>query len=351
MSQKKKVLFFLNSGTGGAERVTVAIAKMLPEEEFEVIFILAGKSKGTISEFIPQQFRKEYILFRNIWLGVWYKFYKVLKQERPYAIFCSTSAFSVRLLTAAKLIGGIKTIIRSPSYFRLLRKDERIYCRLTFKYANVIIAQQEDMRKDILKNVKIPPQKVIVLQNPLDREYIEIMTTGATPFGEKEDIKYLCVGRFNYVKGQDVLAKAFVIVARQNPKAHLYFVGKYADNTFFHEIEKTVKEGGCAERVHFVGYDPNPYRWMKYCDCFVLPSRIEGLPNSLIEAQYLGRPAVATTCIPIISEIVKDGVTGYTVPSENPEAMAAALLKAPALGTIQSTYHSADDEEFIKLFE
>lgn len=351
MGRKKKVLFFLNSGTGGAERVTVAIAKMLPEEEFDVIFIIAGKSKGTISKFIPNQFHKVYILFKNIWLGIWFKFYKVLKRERPYAIFCSTSAFSVRLLTAAKLIGGIKTIIRSPSYFSLLRKDERIYCRLTFKYANVIIAQQEDMRKDILRNVKLPSEKVIVLQNPIDREFIKIMTESVTPFEEKRAIKYLCVGRFNYVKGQDVLTKAFVFVARQNPKAHLYFVGKYADDTFFHEIEKTVKEGGCDERVHFVGYDANPYRWMKYCDCFVLPSRIEGLPNSLIEAQYLGRPAVATTCIPIISEIVEDGVTGYTVPPEDPAAMADAMLKAPTLGTIESTYHSANDEDFIKLFE
>lgn len=350
MLERKKVLFFLNSSTGGAERVTVTIGKMLPRDRYEVVFVLAGKTMGTMGDFIPEGYRVEHIVFRNIWLGVKRRFYEVLRRERPYAVFCSSMTHSVRLIQAARKVGGIKIVIRNCNYFKTLRWDQLLYCKLTYKYADIIIAQQEEMRQDILSHIKLDPNKVIALQNPLDKGYIAKKSNMPSPYREKDAIKYLWVGRFDRTKGQDILAKAFVIVDKRNPKARLYFVGNHRDDAFFHSVEQTLKDGDCINRVHFVGYDPNPYRWMKHCDCFVLPSRIEGLPNSLIEAQYLGRPAVAATCIPIISRIVEDGVTGYTVPPEDPEAMAEAMLKAPALGTIQSTYHSANDEEFIKLF-
>lgn len=350
MLERKKVLFFLNSNTGGAERVTVTIGKMLPTHQYEVVYVLVGETAGTMADFIPNSYRVEHIVFRNIWLGTTRKFYKIIKEEQPYAIFCSTMTYSVRLLRAARKVGGVKAIIRNCNYFKTLRWDQLLYCKMTYKYADVIIAQQEEMRQDILSHIKLNPNKVITLQNPLDKEYITEKCNVSSPYKLVDAIKYLWVGRFDHTKGQDVLAKAFVIVARKNTKAHLFFVGSHVEDAYFHSVEQVVKNGGCAERVHFVGYDPNPYRWMKHCDCFVLPSRIEGLPNSLIEAQYLGKPAVATTCIPIISQIVENGVTGYTVPPENPTAMATAMLKAPALGAIKTTYHSANDEDFIRLF-
>lgn len=349
--QRRKVLFFLDSSTGGSERVTVTIGKMLPTDKYEVVFVLAGKSLGTMDTFIPKQYRVVHIVFKNIWMGVKRKFFILLKREQPYAIFSSNMTFSARLLVAARKIGGIRIIIRNSNYLRTLRWDQLMYCKYTYKYADVIIAQQVDMRNDILRHIKLDPKKVITLSNPLDKEYIAKNINEPSPYTINDTIKYLWVGRFDKTKGQDILAKAFAIVAKNNLKAHLFFVGKFQNDRFFHEVMKIVVEGGCIDRVHFIGYDSNPYRWIIYCDCFVLPSRIEGLPNSLIEAQYLGKPAVATTCIPIISEIVKNGVTGYTVPSENPEAMAEAMLKAPDLGTINSIYISQKDEDFISLFE
>lgn len=352
MSNRKKILFFVSSGTGGAERVSVTIGKMLPKDKYEVVFVLFGKNHGSISDFIPPSYRIEYLTFKNVWLGVGQRVYRLMRKEKPYAVFCSIRYFSVRVIAAARRIGGIRIVIRNDSYFRTLRKDQLLLCKWTFKYADIIIAQQEDMRKDVIRHIKISPKKVIALQNPIDKEYIADCCKLPSPYTKSnESINYLWVARFSRSKGQDVLAKAFVIVAKENPYANLYFVGKYQDDQFYHEVKQILIDGGCEERVHFIGYDSNPYRWMKYCDCFVLPSRIEGLPNSLIEAQYLGRPVVATRCIPIIAKIVEEGVTGYTVKSEDYTSMAEAMQKAPKLGEIHSTYHSAEDADFIKLFE
>ena len=81
-----------------------------------------------------------------------------------------------------------------------------------------------------------------------------------------------------------------------------------------------------------------------------MPSRKEGLPNSLIDAMYLGKPVVATTCIPVISRIVRDGYNGILVAPEDVEAMAAAMQKAIYLKDFKMTYTPASKEDFISLF-
>lgn len=111
-----------------------------------------------------------------------------------------------------------------------------------------------------------------------------------------------------------------------------------------------VKDKGLQDYIHFVGYDDNPYRWMKFCDCFVLPSRIEGLPNVLVEAMYLGRPVVATKCIPFISRMVDDGNNGIICETENPQALANAMIKAVDLKNFKMTYKPSTADDFIKIF-
>lgn len=146
--------------------------------------------------------------------------------------------------------------------------------------------------------------------------------------------------------------KAFDMVHKNNCNTHLYLVGKYDWNVVFDKnVKKYVEENGLSDFVHFVGFDNNPYRWMKNANVYVMPSRLEGLPNSLIEAMYFGIPVVATRCIPVIDRIVRDGYNGYIVPSENVEAIATAMLKAPLLKNFEMTYSSATKEDFVNLFQ
>lgn len=120
---------------------------------------------------------------------------------------------------------------------------------------------------------------------------------------------------------------------------------------FYKKVKNIVISEGISDYVHFIGFDPNPYRWIKYADCFILPSRFEGLPNALIEAMFIGKPCVATSCIPIIDRIIVNGYNGYTVGNEDSDSMAAAMEKAILLSDFEMVYKSADDDEFINIFE
>ena len=82
-----------------------------------------------------------------------------------------------------------------------------------------------------------------------------------------------------------------------------------------------------AGAVALLGFRDNPFALMRQADAFVLSSRYEGSPNSLIEAQGLGLPAVATDCPHGPREIVAHGGTGFLVPTDDAPAMAQAILQ------------------------
>ena len=103
--------------------------------------------------------------------------------------------------------------------------------------------------------------------------------------------------------------------------------------------------------IHCVGFQTNPYSYIKYADCFVLSSRWEGLPNVLIEALYLGTPAAAFACIPIIERIVNDGINGYVVKAEDVNGLASAMLDAAKLGRVDFTYKGAGADDYVNLFQ
>ena len=352
-SQKKKVLFFLPNTVGGAERMTIIIAKMLPRHEFEVKFIVVGRSVGSIIEFIPSDYPVRLIHVKSIWLGGTIKIWNFIRKEKPNIVFSSMIYLNARLILAAKLC-GIKVIVRNNTTLkRTTQQINKLLILLTYRWANIVIAQQEEMRDEIISFTRLPAEKVITLHNPIDVEHIKECLKAENPFPREaqSQYKYICIARFNPVKGQDLIVRAIEMVHRERPNAHLYLIGKYDENSsYFKSIKEFVESHKLRECVHFMGYDSNPYRWMKYAECFVMPSRLEGLPNSLIDAMYIGKPVVATRCIPVIDRIVENGYNGIVVDSDNVMALAEGMRNAPLLNDFEMTYHPSSNNNFISIF-
>ena len=354
MSQnRRKVLFFLPPTVGGAERMTLTIAKMLPQDEFDVKFVVVGRTLGDIVKFIPSDYPVCLIQLKRIWYGGTIKIWNMVRKEKPDIVFSSLLYLNVRLILSAKLC-GVKVIVRNNiDLSRTTGKINIPLVRLTYKWADKVIAQQEEMHDEIISYTRVPAEKVVTMHNPIDVDYIEECLKAGNPYpqGAQSQYKYLWVARFSPQKGQDLIVRAFEMVHRDNSNAHLYLLGKYDEgDTFFKSIRDFVESKKIQEHVHFVGYDSNPYRWLKHSDCYVMPSRFEGLPNSLIDAMYLGKPVVATKCIPVIERMVKDGYNGIVVESENIEALAEGMKNAPSLKDFEMTYHPATCKDFISLF-
>lgn len=96
-------------------------------------------------------------------------------------------------------------------------------------------------------------------------------------------------------------------VSRRVPGTHFLVLG---DGPMHAQMESWATQSGLSARFHFVGHQAPVGAWFKLMDLFLLTSRIEGLPNVLIEAQALGIPAIATDAGGAAETFI-DGQTGW----------------------------------------
>lgn len=99
------------------------------------------------------------------------------------------------------------------------------------------------------------------------------------------------VGRFTYQKNHDFLIDIFNEIHKINPKAVLLLIGDAVGNmSYYEKAKQKVAQYGLTECVQFLGMRNDVPLLMQAMDCFVLPSRFEGLPVVGIEAQAAGLP-------------------------------------------------------------
>jgi glycosyltransferase involved in cell wall biosynthesis len=130
-------------------------------------------------------------------------------------------------------------------------------------------------------------------------------------------------------KGMYVLLEAFERVAAGNDAVSLYYVGNGPERP---DLEARVARSPFAERVHIVGFQPNPRLYLRAAEIFVLASYRESFGLAAVEARLAGC-AVVVTDTDGLPEAVDDGAAGLIVPVGDPDALAAtlrSLLRAPS---------------------
>ncbi len=106
------------------------------------------------------------------------------------------------------------------------------------------------------------------------------------------------VGRFSYQKNHLFLLDIFYEVRKKKPDAVLLLVGDAVnDMTFWEQAQAKVEKLGLTEHVKFLGLRKDVPQLMQAMDCFLLPSRFEGLPLVGIEAQAAGLPCFFSDAI------------------------------------------------------
>lgn len=134
----------------------------------------------------------------------------------------------------------------------------------------------------------------------------------------------LFVGSLTKAKGVDILLKAINILKEKYQKEiKAVIVGK---GDLEEELKELVKELGIGEEVEFLGVRRDIGRLMKSAKLFVLPSRWEGLPLTILEAMSSGAGIIATK-VGGIPEVIQNGKEGVLISSEDPEALAKAIAE------------------------
>ena len=351
MKANKSVLIFIQNGLGGAERVQIEIASMLLKDGWDVKFCMIGyENNNKIKRFYPDGTEQSEIIIKSQ-LGLLKDIYKTIKDAHPDVVFASAMHLNQRILLLSPFFPSIKFIVRNENYLYTVPRLKRISLAATYRMADAIISQTEEM-EDELVAIGLKKDKIHTVYNPINESQIKSKADESSPFPIDNKVRYVAAGRFAYQKGFDILVDAFALVARENPDSELYIIGDTSHNNgdVFLQLKRAVTDHKLSEKVFFTGFKENPYPYISNGDVFVLSSRYEGLPNALIEALFLKRPCAATSCIPIISRIISEGQNGYLARPNNTSELADAMLKASKLTEIKNTYKPGSHEQFVSLF-
>ncbi|MBW4055428.1 MAG: glycosyltransferase [Proteobacteria bacterium] len=124
-------------------------------------------------------------------------------------------------------------------------------------------------------------------------------------------------------KNQKNAIIAFSLICENYPRLKLVLAG---DGNCRPELERLVRENRLENKVHFLGYRSDAEELMEIFDVYCLPSFYEGMPLSIMEAWSAGKPVVATDVLGT-RELVKDGMNGVLVPTNDPVALGKGLKR------------------------
>ena len=172
-----------------------------------------------------------------------------------------------------------------------------------------------------LVQVAGPGVKPQVIYNGVDPD---IFASPLSRISSNERI-VLSVGRFDHIKGQDVLVKAFARLVSDYTDLRLALVGVTGDKLA--ELKSLSSSEGVEELVTFYRDMPHDQvlALMKRASVFCLPSRREAFPVVILEAGACGLPVIASR-VGGIPEILTEGETGRLAPPNDVAALANCLV-------------------------
>ena len=292
--------------SGGSERAAANLTYLLKDKckIYYVVFDSDDISYDINAELIdlnvpanPSVIRKIINTFRRA-----YGIRKVVKEKNIDTVVSFTSIAN-RAVRFANL--KCRTIGACRGFEHLkLHPDE--YKKMLDSGAELLFNSKE--AADFFEEKFGKQDKIFVIENAIDFEKISKKSE------EKIDEKYAeffnshrvisNVGIFSRHKGHWDLLKSFEIIKEKIPDAGLVIVGHRG--LLEDDIKDMVKRNKFADDILLVGYQDNPFKFVKNSEVFALSSVSEGFPNVLLEAMAVETPCVATACKTGPREIMSD---------------------------------------------
>lgn len=292
-----KILFLIHDlGQGGAEKVLVNLVNNMDQQTFDItVMSLFG---GGVNE----QFLEKHIHYKTVFNKTIPGNTTILKLLSPsilHSLFVKEQ-YDVEISylegPSARIISGCKNpTTKLISWIHVEQhsmkclaqafrsKREAISCYNRF---DKTIAVSACVKKDFTQLINYQ-KDCQVLYNTVESDQILKLSLDAAPEIESNSFSIISVGTLKPVKGHDRIIKIIDKLRTEGINAHLYILGKgpYKD-----ELKNLVENLKLDEKVTFLGYQTNPYKYVKKSNLFVCASFAEGFSTAATEALIVGTP-------------------------------------------------------------
>lgn len=340
-----------NKAWGGGEKWHYEMAKKLNQLGHNVTVItnteseLLNKIKTTSIQTKAFQIGK--FSFLNPF--TYKKIKNYLKQIKPHAVLLNLPS-DVKTFSKPAFDLGVKKII----YRRGMNHPIKASIINKYIYRNIvtdIIANSEDVKTSIYKNIPELERKITVIFNGIRLDQIQSKISRIST----KKILIGNLGRLVEQKGQKDLIKLAKILKEKRLDFHLYIAG---EGHLREELEQKISTLGLKENITLLGM-VNPEELFNKIDSFIFTSRFEGLSNALLEALQFRKPIICYDNASN-SEVVIDQENGFLVPARNTQFLADKIIelhrskvlfqKMQARGK-ETLIHKFDQDKMIKKLE
>lgn len=314
---------------GGAERVTLNLASGFLQRGFAVD-VVVRHLVGDLVDSVPDGAARVDLRARRAPMTV-RSFARYLAERRPRTVLSALPHTNVLAVVAAGLARYRGRLVVAEH--NQLNPDgaptptQRILLtamRHTYPRAHAIVTVSHGVKDSLATTTRIPPERITVIYNPVITPHLHHATQAHPdhPWFQGPDPIILGIGRLTRQKNFPNLLHAFAHVLPQHP-AKLLILGEGEDRD---TLQHLIHHLHLDDHAQLPGFVPNPYAYLAHAHLFALSSDWEGLPTVLIEALAAGTPVVSTDCPSGPREILDHGRHGQLVPTNDPTALANAIL-------------------------
>lgn len=291
-----------------------------------------GPHKNILEHFLVTRFLVKLIVF---WRVI-FKLKNYIKRQNDIKIVvCIDTLATLFIIITKKLFNyqyKIATVYlnsiqdnvkQQPKINILLNKNK--FLQFVLKNSDTIITTCYGLAKEILENYNL---NTVTIHNGIDVDRInylaksEILNSKLKKLlADKKYTKIAYTGHLSYEKGTDLLIQAFSKVVAINPNILLIIIGT---GPKYKEYVNMSTKLHIKENVIFLGVAENPFPFIRSCDIYVQPNRIEGISYSTLEAMAIKKPIIATNTVDFVKLLGNN--RGKLVPIDDIDKLADTII-------------------------